>query len=132
MAGTVDSSITRLAELVREAGSVVALTGAGISTPSGIPDFRSPGKGLWENVDPMAVAHIEVFRRDPVRFWSFYGDRFTTLDAVEQIKKVSGAGDLDEGIEAEKVAFGTAFMTEDAKEGISAFLGKRTARWQGK
>jgi NAD-dependent deacetylase len=68
-----------LAELIRSAGSVAALTGAGISVPSGIPDFRSPGTGLWEKVDPMAVAHIDVFRRDPRRFWHFYGDRFTTL-----------------------------------------------------
>jgi enoyl-CoA hydratase/3-hydroxyacyl-CoA dehydrogenase len=52
--------------------------------------------------------------------------------AVEQIKKVSNAGDLDEGIEAEKQGFATAFLSEDAKEGISAFLGKRSARWQGK
>lgn len=73
------SDVGRLAELVREAGSVVALTGAGISVPSGIPDFRSPGTGLWEKVDPMEVAHIDVFRREPERFWSFYGDRFATL-----------------------------------------------------
>ena len=58
---------------------MVALTGAGISVPSGIPDFRTPGKGLWEHVNPMEVAHIDVFRRDPQRFWHFYGDRFTTL-----------------------------------------------------
>ena len=58
---------------------MAALTGAGISVPSGIPDFRSPGTGLWENVDPMEVAHIDVFRRDPERFWHFYGDRFTKL-----------------------------------------------------
>ncbi len=70
---------TRLAELIRSAGTVVALTGAGISVPSGIPDFRSPGTGLWENVNPMEVAHIDVFRRDPQRFWHFYGDRFTAL-----------------------------------------------------
>ena len=69
----------RLAELIRSAGRVVALTGAGISVPSGIPDFRSPGTGLWEDVDPMEVAHIEVFRRDPARFWQFYGHRFATL-----------------------------------------------------
>jgi len=68
-----------LAELVRAADSVVALTGAGISVPSGIPDFRTPGTGLWERVDPMEVAHIDVFRRDPERFWSFYGQRFQTL-----------------------------------------------------
>src|SRR5271165_5481849 len=74
-------SRARLAELVRAAGSVVALTGAGISVPSGIPDFRTPGTGLWEKVDPMQVAHIDVFRSDPVRFWSFYGKRFATLGA---------------------------------------------------
>lgn len=70
---------TRLAEIVREAPSVVALTGAGISVPSGIPDFRSPGTGMWAGVDPMEVAHIDAFRRDPVAFWRFYGDRFATL-----------------------------------------------------
>jgi enoyl-CoA hydratase/3-hydroxyacyl-CoA dehydrogenase len=52
--------------------------------------------------------------------------------AVEQIKKVSYKGDLDEGIEAEKQGFATAFLSEDAKEGISAFLGKRSPKWQGK
>jgi NAD-dependent deacetylase len=82
VAGTL-SGVQRLAGLIREADSVVALTGAGISVPSGIPDFRSPGTGLWENVDPMAVAHIDVFRRDPQRFWSFYGERFHTLEDKE-------------------------------------------------
>jgi NAD-dependent deacetylase len=70
----------RLAALILGARSVVALTGAGISVPSGIPDFRTPQTGLWENVDPMEVAHIDVFRRDPERFWSFYGDRFQTVE----------------------------------------------------
>lgn len=78
-AGSTSAEIVRLAELVRAAGSVVALTGAGISVPSGIPDFRSPGTGLWENVNPMEIAHIDVFHNDPARFWSFYGERFATL-----------------------------------------------------
>jgi NAD-dependent deacetylase len=73
------AEIARLAELVGNARSAVALTGAGISVPSGIPDFRTPGTGMWEKVDPMEVAHIDAFRRDPVRFWSFYGQRFATL-----------------------------------------------------
>jgi len=77
----------QLVELVREARSVVALTGAGISVPSGIPDFRSPGTGLWENVNPMEVAHIDAFRSDPVRFWRFYGERFATLES----KRPNGA-----------------------------------------
>lgn len=57
----------------------MVLTGAGISVPSGIPDFRSPGTGMWEKVNPMEVAHIDAFRRDPDRFWSFYSQRFTSL-----------------------------------------------------
>jgi len=51
--------------------------------------------------------------------------------AVEQVKKVSANGDIDAGIEAEKVGFGTVFGSEDGKEGISAFLGKRKPQWQG-
>ena len=47
--------------------------------PSGIPDFRTPGTGMWEKVDPMEVAHIDAFRRDPDRFWSFYSQRFMSL-----------------------------------------------------
>src|SRR5205085_11975886 len=80
MPGQGENHARRLAELISGADSVVALTGAGISVPSGIPDFRSPGTGLWTNVNPMEVAHIEVFRRDPARFWHFYGGRFQTLE----------------------------------------------------
>jgi NAD-dependent protein deacetylase/lipoamidase len=74
-----ERQVTDLAELIRESRSTVALTGAGISVPSGIPDFRTPETGLWANVDPMEVAHIEVFERDPVRFWSYYRPRFHSL-----------------------------------------------------
>jgi NAD-dependent deacetylase len=93
--------ILALADLVRGAGSVVALTGAGISVPSGIPDFRSPGTGLWENVDPMEVAHIDNWRADPERFWGFYGDRFQTLGdkqpngAHEALVELEARGLLD-------------------------------------
>lgn len=69
-----------LAEMIRSSERVVALTGAGISVPSGIPDFRTPGKGLWEHVDPMEVAHIDAFHRDTRRFWGFYRPRFADLD----------------------------------------------------
>jgi NAD-dependent deacetylase len=71
--------VARLAELIRESRSTVALTGAGVSVPSGIPDFRTPETGLWANVDPMEVAHIDVFERDPARFWSYYRPRFHSL-----------------------------------------------------
>jgi NAD-dependent deacetylase len=72
-------SVAALADLIRRTDHVVALTGAGISVPSGIPDFRSPGTGLWHNVDPMEVAHIDAFLRDPKAFWRFYSQRFHTL-----------------------------------------------------
>ena len=71
--------VERLAELVRGSRSTVALTGAGVSVPSGIPDFRTPETGLWANADPMEVAHIDVFERDPARFWSYYRPRFQSL-----------------------------------------------------
>jgi NAD-dependent deacetylase len=91
----------RLAEMIRDARSVVALTGAGISVPSGIPDFRTPTTGLWANVNPMEVAHIDVLRRDPRRFWEFYGQRFHTLgdkrpnDAHRALVALERAGLLD-------------------------------------
>ena len=75
--------VERLAELVAESSCTVALTGAGISVPSGIPDFRTPGTGIWEKVDPMEVAHIDAFRSDPARFWSFYRPRLHSLDGIE-------------------------------------------------
>jgi NAD-dependent deacetylase len=79
----VSGAAAELAGLIRAAGSVVALTGAGVSVPSGIPDFRSPQTGLWANVDPMQVAHISVWRRDPATFWGFYGQRFAILDGKQ-------------------------------------------------
>jgi NAD-dependent deacetylase len=57
--------------LMRKASSCVALTGAGISTPSGIPDFRSTGSGLWSQYDPMEVASIMAFRRSPEKFYAW-------------------------------------------------------------
>jgi NAD-dependent protein deacetylase/lipoamidase len=95
------AEVQRLAVLVRESSCTVALTGAGISVPSGIPDFRSPGTGLWENVDPMEVAHIDVFERDPARFWSYYRPRFHSLAdkrpnaAHEALAELEGRGLLD-------------------------------------
>jgi NAD-dependent deacetylase len=79
MTVAISAQAERLAELLLDAKCAVVLTGAGVSVPSGIPDFRSPGTGLWENVDPMEVAHIDAWRRDPDRFWKFYGNRFVSL-----------------------------------------------------
>ena len=72
----------RLADLIRERQPCVVLTGAGASTESGIPDFRSP-TGIWAQYDPMEYATIDAFRRDPVKVWSFYGRRFHMLRTAE-------------------------------------------------
>ena len=68
----------RLAALIRERQPCVALTGAGVSTESGIPDFRS-ATGIWAQYDPMEYATIEAFRRDPVKVWELYGRRLDVL-----------------------------------------------------
>jgi NAD-dependent deacetylase len=61
--------IDTLAHFVSQSRSMIAFTGAGISTPSGIPDFRSPHCGLWEGVDPLEVASIYGFRQNPQAFY---------------------------------------------------------------
>jgi NAD-dependent deacetylase len=61
----------RAATLLREARYAVVLTGAGISTPSGIPDFRSPSTGLWERVDAFTAASLGGFRRRPEAFYDW-------------------------------------------------------------
>jgi NAD-dependent deacetylase len=71
-------SAERLAELFRERGPAVVLTGAGVSTESGIPDFRSPS-GLWAQFDPLDYGSIQAFREDPARVWEFYAPRFSML-----------------------------------------------------
>jgi NAD-dependent deacetylase len=71
-----------LAALVEARGPAVVLTGAGMSTESGIPDFRS-AQGMWAEVDPFEVASIDAFRRDPHRVWQWYGPRIHGLLAAE-------------------------------------------------
>jgi len=71
-----------LAALIRERQPCLALTGAGVSTESGIPDFRSD-TGIWACVDPFEVASIQAFRRDPERVWDFYRERIHVLRKAE-------------------------------------------------
>ena len=71
-------SAAALASLIRERQPCVVMTGAGVSTESGIPDFRS-ATGIWAEIDPFEVASLRAFRRDPERVWSFYRERLQVL-----------------------------------------------------
>jgi NAD-dependent deacetylase len=75
-------SVVELANLIRRRQPCVVLTGAGVSTESGIPDFRSP-TGLWAQFDPFEYGSIEAFRRDPLKVWSFYKPRVAMLTEAE-------------------------------------------------
>ena len=75
-------SVARLAELLRSHGPCVVLTGAGVSTESGIPDFRSP-TGIWAEFDPLEYASLAAFRSDPEKVWRFYAPRFGMLTSAE-------------------------------------------------
>lgn len=61
--------IKKASELIKKSSKTMVLTGAGISTESGIPDFRSPGTGLWENVDPMELLSTSVLYNNPEKFY---------------------------------------------------------------
>lgn len=74
--------VDELGRLLRERQPCVALTGAGVSTESGIPDFRSPS-GIWATVDPSEYASLSAFRSDPERVWSLYRLRMEMLAAAE-------------------------------------------------
>ena len=74
--------VDALADLIRGRRPCVVLTGAGISTESGIPDFRSP-TGIWATYDPMEYAPIDAFLRDPVKVWDFYARRLQALGDAE-------------------------------------------------
>jgi len=109
-----------------------------------LPRLVGPAKALEMNTTGEPIAAGEAFEYglvntvlpdhellDAALNWAQKFARQAPV-ALEQIKRVSHAGDLDEGIEAEKAGFIEAFGSEDAREGISAFLGKRTPRFQGK
>jgi NAD-dependent deacetylase len=68
-----DPDAEALARFLERHAPVLALTGAGVSTASGLPDFRSPG-GLWERLDPMVDGHVDMLSRDPARVWQCWAE----------------------------------------------------------
>lgn len=95
-----------LAGLIVRHGPCVALTGAGMSTESGIPDFRS-ATGVWADIDPFEVASIDAFRRDPERVWDFYRMR---LDVLGEARPNPGHHAL---AELEAAGYLTAIVTQN-------------------
>ncbi len=79
---TADNSIERARRLISEAERISALTGAGISVDSGIPDFRSEG-GLWKRFDPHEFATLDSFMRDPRKFWTMGRELAETIIKAE-------------------------------------------------
>ena len=88
-------SLTRLVELVQARQPCVVLTGAGISTESGIPDFRSP-TGIWATYDPMDYASIDAFLADPVKVWDFYAKRLDVLADAQPNEGHRALAELEE------------------------------------
>ena len=109
-----------------------------------LPRLVGPQKALEMNLIGDAITAAEAYETGLVNHIAPDHEMFDTAlafarklagqapVAVAQIKRVSHKGDLDEGIEAEKAGFAAAFFSADAKEGIAAFLGKRTPKWSGK
>jgi len=108
-----------------------------------LPRLVGPAKALEMNTTGEAISAEEAYEYGLVNRVVADHELFDTALAwarklaeqaplaVEQVKKVSANGDIDTGIEAEKAGFGTLFQSEDGKEGISAFLGKRKPAWKG-
>ena len=99
-------SVRVLAELISLRQPCVVLTGAGVSTESGIPDFRSP-TGLWAQVDPMEYGSIEAFRRDPRKVWGFYKPRVEMLTGAEPNPAHTALAEL------ERLGFVEAVVTQN-------------------
>lgn len=89
-----DADVLLAAEAILTATHALALTGAGVSTASGLPDFRSP-TGLWATVDPAEIARERTLREQPERFWRFYAERFRGLDGIEPNAAHSWLADLE-------------------------------------
>lgn len=74
-----EQDVQKAAEIIKKSRTAYAFTGAGISTESGIPDFRSPGTGLWEKIDPMKESTVDVLMHSPERFYKRAFPRYASI-----------------------------------------------------
>jgi NAD-dependent deacetylase len=109
--------VESLANLVRDHQPCVVLTGAGVSTESGIPDFRSP-TGIWRRYSPMEYATIDAFHADPAKVWEFYGTRLSALADAEPNDGHRALADL------ERRGWVDAVITQNV-DGLHAKAGSR-------
>ena len=86
--------ISRVADLLLESGYAVALTGAGVSTESGIPDFRSPGRGLWTRVNPELFT-IQGFKADPAQFYNLGKEFIQLIEEAQPNETHTVLGELE-------------------------------------
>jgi len=112
-----DGQLDLLAQLLREARHALVLTGAGVSTESGLPDYRG-SEGLWGTRRFEELAHIEMWRREPAEFWDFYGRRLSQLgDAQPNSGHVAIA-------ELERLGFVRRVLTQNV-DGLHRAAGSR-------
>ena len=95
--GTLRHRLHCAADMIRECKQGVALTGAGISTPSGIPDFRSTDSGLWEKYDPFEVASLSSFRYHPEIFFNWLRSLAGEIMQAQPNPAHSGLASLERG-----------------------------------
>ncbi len=75
--------VNEIAQTIKKSKNFFVLTGAGISTESGIPDFRSPGTGIWEKTDPIKTSSTQVLKRNPKLFFEVGFARFASLKQAQ-------------------------------------------------
>lgn len=102
-----DNLIKKAGNIIKNSSKTMVLTGAGISTESGIPDFRSPDTGLWENVDPMEALSTMVLQNNPEKF---YKEGFRMLLDMTDAKPNAGHYAL---AEMEKLGFIKGIITQN-------------------
>jgi len=89
-----EKALDEIARILVDSKHAVALTGAGISVDSGVPDFRSPG-GLWERFNPMEYAHIEAFIHDPIKVWGMLKEMESVVRNAKPNAGHIGLADLE-------------------------------------